>query len=66
MFTKSEKHNINYLASIIKLSNVRKLPNSDRLQCVTVQGNNVITGLTAKDDDLYCFFPLESSICGKF
>lgn len=66
MFTKSEKHNINYLASIIKLSNVRKLPNSDRLQCVTVQGNNVITGLTAKDGDLYCFFPLESSICEKF
>jgi len=66
MFTKSEKHNPNYLASIVKLSGLRKLPNSDRLQCVTIQGNNVITGLTAKDGDLYCYFPLESAISPEF
>jgi hypothetical protein len=66
MFSKSDKHNPNYLASIVKLSNVRKHTGADRLQCVAIMGNNVITGLDAKDGDLYCFFPLECAISSDF
>jgi len=66
MFTKSSDHKINYLASIVKLTNVRRHNGADRLQCVSLFGNNVITGLTAKDDDLYCYFPLECAISVDF
>jgi hypothetical protein len=66
MFIKSEKHNPNYLASIVKLTNVRLHSNANKLQCVALFGNNVVTGLTAKDGDLYCYFPLECAISGDF
>lgn len=58
----SPKSNPNYLAKLIRLSNLRPHPNADRLQIATVDGNNVITGLTAQVDDLYVYFPLESTI----
>jgi hypothetical protein len=58
----SEKANPNYLAKVVKLKNVRKHPNADKLQITTIDGNNIITGLAAKDGDLYVYFSLESSI----
>jgi len=66
MFNKSENHNPNYLASIVKLSGLRKHQNADKLQCVSLFGNNVITGMTAKDGDLYVYFPLECAISTEF
>lgn len=66
MLTKSKDHNCNYLATIVRLENIRKHANADRLQCVSVYGNNVITGLTAKENDLYVYFPLECAISEKF
>jgi len=62
----SEKANLNYLAKVVKLTNLRKHPNADRLQVVTVDGNNIITSLTAKDGDLYVYFPLESALNKEF
>lgn len=54
--------NPNYLARVIKLPAPRKHTGADRLQCVSILGNNVITGLNAKEGDLYVYFPLESAI----
>lgn len=40
--------------------------NADRLQVATIDFQNVITGLDAKDGDYYVFFPLECKINPKF
>jgi len=56
----------NYLAQVVKIQNLRKHSNADRLQCVSIQGNNVITGLDAKDGMIYVYFPLECKINSNF
>ena len=66
MFTKSKDHNPNYLATFVALKNVRKHPNADRLQVTTIYANNIITGLDAKEDAVYIYFPIESAICREF
>jgi hypothetical protein len=58
----SEKSNPNYLAKVVKIDNLRKHSNADRLQVTTIDGNNVITSLNAKEGNIYIYFPLESSI----
>lgn len=63
---KTKTDNPNYLAKIIKISKPRIHPNADRLQIVTVDFQNVITGLDAKEGDLYVYFPLESQINKDF
>lgn len=60
--TTSKKANPNYLAKVIRLSNIRKHSNADRLQVVTIDGNNVITGLNAQEGMIYIYFPLESAL----
>ena len=60
--TISKNSNHNYLAKVVRLHNLRKHSNADRLQVMTVDGNNVITSLTAQDGMLYVYFPLESTI----
>jgi hypothetical protein len=62
----SIKEKSNYLAKVVKLHNVRKHTNADRLQCVAIDGNNVITGSGAKDGDIVVYFPLESQINSEF
>lgn len=62
----SIKEKSNYLAKVVKLHNVRKHSNADRLQCVAIDGNNVITGSGAKDGDIVVYFPLESQINAEF
>ena len=42
MFTKEETNN----AIVVKLNNVRKHPNADRLQLASVLGTTVVTGHT--------------------
>ncbi len=66
MLTKSQDHNPNYLATVIKLSNLRKHTNADRLQCVSVFTNNVVTDMKAQDGALYVYFPLECAISKDF
>jgi hypothetical protein len=65
MFKTVSEHT-NYRAKIVRLANIRKHSNADRLQCVSVEGSNVITDLTAKDGDIYVFFPVESTINKEF
>ncbi len=62
----SKEANTNYLAKIVKLKNLRKHENADRLQIATIDFQNVITGLDAKDGDIYVFFPLECRINREF
>jgi hypothetical protein len=66
MYSKSKEYNENYLATIVKLQNLRPHFNADRLQCLAIYGNNVITGLSAKENDLYVYFPLECAISADF
>lgn len=66
MFNISEKANQNYLAKIVRLSNIRKHPNADRLQVTTIDGNDVITGTDAKEGDAVVYFPLECAINKDF
>jgi len=56
----------NYLCKVVALTNLRKHTNADRLQCVNVGMNNVITGLDAKEGDIYVYFPIESKINADF
>lgn len=63
---KSETANPNYLAQIVRLKGLRKHNNADKLQCVTINGCNVITGLEAQEDDWCVYFPLECSINKEF
>lgn len=58
--------NPNYCARLIKLPQPRKHSNADKLLCVSILGNNIITGLNAKESDLYVFFPVESAINIKY
>jgi len=50
--TKGETNN----AIIVKLENVRKHPNADRLKLATVIGTTVVVGLDAQDGDVVVYF----------
>lgn len=66
MLNKTKDHNPNYLASLVRVANLRKHSNADRLQVCSVYGNNVITSLSTKENDLVVFFPIESAISKDF
>lgn len=66
MLTLSKNHNPNYVATVISLPKPRKHSNADKLQCVSVFGANVITGLSAKEGELYVYFPVESVVNYNF
>jgi tRNA-binding EMAP/Myf-like protein len=59
----SKEANENYLAKIIRIqeSDFRKHTNADKLKCVTVDFQNVITGID-NPAGIYVYFPLESQI----
>jgi len=52
MFRRNETNN----AIVVRLQNVRKHPNADRLQLATVLGTQVIIGLDMKEDQLVIYF----------
>jgi len=52
----------NYSAVVVRLGEVRKHSNADRLMCTTIFGNNIIVGLDAKEGDVGIYFPLEAQI----
>ena len=58
--------NPNYLCKVVRLEGVKKHPNADRLQTAVVDFQTIITGLNAKDGDLYVYFPIESKINLEF
>jgi hypothetical protein len=66
MLTLSKNHNINYAAKIVRINNIRRHSNADRLQCTSIAGNNVIIGNDQKVGDLGIYFPVESQIATAF
>lgn len=62
----SEKANKNYLAKIFRIENIEKHKNADRLQVTHVDYNTVITGMDAKEGDVYVYFPVDSKINKDF
>jgi len=62
----SSNANVNYLAKVVKLKGVKKHPNADKLQVVSIDFNDIITGMDAKDGDVYVYFPLECQLNEKF
>lgn len=62
----SKEANPNYLSKVVALKNLQKHPNADRLQTVVIDFQTVITGLDAKDGDLYVYFPVECKINKDF
>jgi tRNA-binding EMAP/Myf-like protein len=58
--------NKNYLARVVKLPKLTKHINADRLQVCIIDANSIITGLTAKEGDLYVYFPLECAINSEY
>lgn len=65
-FSLSETNNPNYLASIVQLKNVRAHSNADRLNCVSIFGNNVIVSKEARDGDICVFIPVGCQISREF
>lgn len=62
----SKGANPNYLAKVVKLKNLQKHPNADRLQTVVIDFQTVVTGIDAKEGDLYVYFPVECKINKNF
>jgi len=56
----------NYSAKVVRLAGLRKHTNADRLQCVDIDFQTVITGLVAQEGDLYVFFPCGTKIDESF
>lgn len=62
----SSDGNQNYLAKIVKISNIRKHEHADKLQVVTIDGANIIVGMDQKIGDMMIYFPTESAINPDF
>lgn len=62
MFKKSENHNINYCAKIIKLGEPVKHKQADRLQGWLIDHNRVWTNMDYNEGDTVVYFPLECCI----
>lgn len=62
----SKGANPNYLAKVVSLKGLQKHQNADRLQTVVIDFQTVITGLDAKEGDLYVYFPVECKINKDF
>jgi hypothetical protein len=56
----------NYLAKVVKLPPLTKHPNADKLQLAIIDFQTVITGMDAKEGDIYIYFPLECTINKEF
>lgn len=55
-----------YTGFITRLKNVKKLQGSDFLQTAEVFGNNVIIGLSMKENQLILYFPVDGQLEEKF
>lgn len=56
----------NYLATVVKINEIKKHPNADKLSIVTVLGNDVIVANDCYNvGDVLVYFPIECSISNK-
>lgn len=66
MLQKSNIFNSSYCGKIIKVTNIRKHPNADRLQLVSIHGNEISVGLDIQLNDLLVYFPALSQLEEEF
>ena len=66
MLTTSKDANPNYLCKVFQIHELRKHSNADRLQMLEIDFNTVITGMDAKEGDVYVYFPVECKINKDF
>lgn len=66
MLSISKEANPNYLAKLVVLKGLKKHPNADKLQVAMIDFQQVITDMTAQENDVYVFFPLECVINHDF
>lgn len=55
-----------YYAIICRLKNIRKHPNADRLQLVTLFGNQVVVGMDSYDGELGIYFPTDGQLSQEY
>lgn len=53
---------MSYKAQIVRLTNIRKHPNADKLALADVAGSTVIVGLDSKEGTLGIFFPTDGQL----
>ena len=51
-----------YQGFIVRVNNIRKHMNADRLQVVTIFGSDVVVGLDVKEGDIGCYFPTDGKL----
>lgn len=56
----------NYAAKIVRIGELEKHPNADRLQLAVVDFQRIVTGLDTQKGDLFVHFPAESQINADF
>lgn len=66
MFKKSENYNPNYLAKVVKLENLEKVENSDKLYKVLIDFQQLIVNDSQKEGDICVYFPTECAINKEF
>lgn len=66
MIQTSKTSNPNYLCKVVQLKGLTKHKNADRLQTVLIDFQTVITGMDAKEGDIYIYFPVECKINQEF
>lgn len=67
MLKKSENYDVNYLATVVEIKELKPHPNADRLDLLEIFGGNVIVAKGQyKSGDLVVYFPIETKISGEF
>ena len=60
-FTKSKKHNVNYLAQIVEINNFTAHPNADKMKLAHVGGYSICVGID-EPEGKYIYFPTNCEI----
>jgi len=66
MLTLSENANMNYVAEVVQINNLKKHPNADRLMIAMINFQPVIVWLNTKVWDIWIFVQVESQINDSF
>jgi hypothetical protein len=66
MFKLSENANLNYVATICKITDVFPIENSDNLVRTVVNGFDIVVDKNTNLGDIVIYFPTESAICKEF
>ena len=66
MFKLSENVNLNYVATICKITELFPIENSDNLLRTVVNGFDIVVDKSTKVGDTVVYFPTECAICPEF